>query len=92
MIAVGVLLAAVGVAAIAGGKSSDDSDTPQAQLPPPPRGGKEIVHEEIGATLNRPPGWTVSRSDRTLMFRSPDQTSALSIFSPPGKTRGRRRC
>lgn len=80
-----VLLVAIGVAALAGGKSDEDSDAAQAPLPPPPRAGEEVVYEEIGVRVNRPPGWTVSRGGRTLAFRSLDRTAALSISSPPGR-------
>jgi hypothetical protein len=87
-VAVGVLLVAVGVAAFAGGKSDRDSPQPSALSAPPPQGGKEVVHRETGVTLDRPPGWSVSRTESALVFRSRDRSAVLSIFSPSRAPRG----
>jgi hypothetical protein len=86
-IALAVLLVSVGVAVLAGG-GDPDSDSSGPALPAPPRAGKQVAYEEIGAKLSRPPGWGVSRSDRALVFRSRDRTTVLSVSSPPGDASG----
>ena len=81
MAAVGVLLAAVGIGVLVGGESDRHRASPR--LPAPPRGGAEATYKEIGVKLSGPPGWSLSRGGRALVFRSRDRAAVLSISSPP---------
>lgn len=81
MAAVGVLLAAVGIGVLVGGESDRHRASPR--LPAPPRGGAEATYKEIGVKLSGPPGWSLSRGGRALVFRSRDRAAVLSIYSPP---------
>lgn len=80
-IAVVVLLAGVGIGGLTGGES--DPDPPAPPMPAAPRGGAQVALEQIGAALKRPPGWSLSRGARELVFRSRDRAAVLSISSPP---------
>ena len=84
MAAVGVLLAAVGIGVLVGGESDRHRASPR--LPAPPRGGAEATYKEIGVKLSGPPGWSLSRGGRALVFRSRDRAAVLSISSPPGES------
>lgn len=81
-IAVAVLLAGVGIGVLAGG-GEGDREPAALPLPAAPQGGAEVALEQIGVTLRRPPGWSLSRGGRELVFRSRDRAAVLSISSPP---------
>ena len=62
---------------------SDDDDSESKKAKAPPRPGASVVHRRIGARISKPIGWAESRRGRSLILRSPDDTTIMSISQPP---------
>jgi len=67
---------------------SDDGEggPPDSTGPKLPRAGLAVENRAIGARIRKPKGWMHTRADRSLILRSPDSTTILSVSLPPGAT------
>jgi len=54
-----------------------------------PRAGRVVVDRAIGARIRKPRGWIEQRADRTVILRSPDSSTTMSISQPPAAVRNR---
>lgn len=89
LIAAVVLANAVVVVAVLTLTGSDDEDPggrAETTPPPAPAAGPAVANPAIGARLRKPKGWTDERSANSLILRSPDATTLVSISLPPGVT------
>jgi hypothetical protein len=68
-------------------RSDDDSDKQEAQQAPRP--GSVVTHPAIGARIRKPIGWSDERRGRSIVLRSPDTTTVMTISQPPGAVNNR---
>jgi hypothetical protein len=66
--------------------SDSDDDKDSASIP---RAGSVVVNRAIGARIRKPRGWVRERRRRSIVFRSPDSTTIMSVSLPPGGDRSR---
>jgi hypothetical protein len=63
-------------------RSDDDSKKGSAARTPRP--GRVVANRSIGARIHMPIGWLDESGDRSIVLRSPDSTTVMSISLPPG--------
>jgi len=51
-----------------------------------PRPGRAVENRAIGVRIRKPRGWAHERAGNSLVLRSPDSTTILSVSLPPGAT------
>lgn len=69
------------------GSDDDDGAPKDDSAQRTPRSGSLVANRVIGARIRKPRGWKERNGGRSIVLRSPDSTTIMSISQPPGGVR-----